>query len=457
MAWKSNPDTGESYQVEDATPGAGQETGYQNFSPAPSKPKAVPKFQGNINPAPALPPPAPVPPPVPLPQQPQAPPMPTQNGQVAYNPTTAPYGFDQSAPGVREQFWNNNQDMWFQSPSLDFVDSQMGQFKDPWQGEAFNAGQLGNQGNKAGQDYWAGVSGQYNQMTPNQMSIRAGYHGGNNAQTAFDLTGEHMPGSLQPQFDAYYDRMKQKTMSDVNSQSAARGAYGSNTALNNTIGAGLDVEADRAKAATQFSLDDSANQRNWFDSYSTQGRAADLTSQGAFNLNIDAAKYGDNHMKDMADIAFRSEQAGLDRDKFNSDAAFSLDDHRATRLSNGISTGLASHGAHQGQLNDAFGAAGQAQDSRDARVNNLYSQVSGFSKDVQDFVSENYDKIIGNAANMTDEELQTMIAKTADQRGWDQQTQERNFRDIKAAIDTYIGAQTGKAATVAPALPGPGK
>src|SRR5262245_40901272 len=47
-----------------------------------------------------------------------------------YNPTTAPYGFDMTAPGTREQFWNNNQGLWMQSPQLDWVDSQLGQFKD---------------------------------------------------------------------------------------------------------------------------------------------------------------------------------------------------------------------------------------------------------------------------------------------------------------------------------------
>jgi len=47
---------------------------------------------------------------------------------------------------------------------------------------------------------------------------------------------------------------------------------------------------------------------------------------------------------------------------------------------------------------------------------------------------------------MTDQELQTLIAKEADQRGWDQQTQDRMFRDASEIIKAAKSGQDPKAA-----------
>jgi hypothetical protein len=444
MAWQTNPETGESYQVEDPRPGEGTETGYQNHS-APGKPKrgGVPKFNDpNYKPpvpAGPVPPPAPAPPPVPPP-----PPTPGANG---YTPTTAPYGFDQKAPGVQEQFWNNNQNMWFDTPGLDWVDQQLPQFADPWMGETWNQQNMGGIGAAgAGQQFWNGVQGQFNKMTPAQQAIQGGYKGPNNAQAAFGQTQSRMPGSLQPQFDAYYDRMSQKAMSNVNSQSAARGAYGSNTSLNNTIGAGLDIEAQRAKAATDFSLDNSANERQWLDSLSQQGRAADLSGQGAFGLNLDAAKYGDNRIKDFADIAFRSEQMDLDKKTKQSDIAFGIDEARGRRLDSGISTAFGSDQARQGRLQGAFNSAGQAQNAQERRVGGLYDDVTDFSQDTMSFFTDNYDKLIGADGQIDQAQMELLLGQTADARGYDDQTKERIFRDAKAVADFINGQKTADAA-----------
>jgi len=345
-------------------------------------------------------------------------PLPTGQGPMAFgvqgqhfNPTNAPYGFDMTQPGQGEQFWNNNQQLWLDSPSLDWVDSNLKNFDEPWQGEQFVSDMLSSIGGKgAGQQYWNGVGGNSNT-----------YQGPNNAQTAFDMTKSQMPGSLQPKFDAYYDRMKDKVMSDVNSQSAARGVYGSNSALNNSIGAGLDIEAQRAKAATDFAFEDSANQRAWADSLSGQGRSADLSGTDAFRANLDAQKF--------------------DVDKFSTlgDLAFGLDDSKASRLGAGVSTAFGSDDRHRGRLSDAFSGANTAQDQREERINKLYGQTSDFSNDTVDFLSDYYDQILGGDGAMSDQELQTLIAQTADQRGWDEQTRERIFRDAKAVIDAKNG------------------
>lgn len=414
----------------------------------PSNPNGgVPEFGGydTLNKTPNPPPQAPALPPLP-PPLPTAPvqPISLQGGKVSYNPTTAPFGFDQSSPGVGEQFWNNNQGMWFDSPSLDWVDSLLPQFAGPQGGETWNKDHLDGIGAPgAGQQFWNGVQGGYNQMTPAEQRAQAGYQGPNNAQTAFDLTKRGMPGSLQPQFDAYYDRMADKAMSNVNTQSAARGVYGSNSALNNSIGAGLDVEAQRAKAATDFSLNDSANQRSWFDSLAGQGRAADLTNQGAFGLNLDAARSNTDRLKAYGDLAFRAEEMDFNKGKTQSDIAFGIDDAARDRLGMGIGAGLGSNAAHRGQLNDAFDAANQTQDQYEGRVNGLYNAVSGFSQDVQGFVMDNLNALLSGDRASFQAAIDAQLAQYADSRGWSDTQTAQMKQDLMDAGDTILSIYGG--------------
>lgn len=374
-------------------------------------------------------------------------PQPISFGSGSYNPTTAPFGFDMTMPGVAEEMWNNNQGMWFDTPGIDWVDQQLPQFNDPWAYEqwvAQNASSMGGPSNTG--QYWAGVSGSMNQPSGAEQAIRGGYKGPNNAQTAFDMTKGRLPGSFQPQFDAYYDRMKDKAMSDVNAQSAARGVYGSNAALNSSIGTGLDIEAQRAKAATDFMLADSQNQMNWLNSLSGQGRSADLSGLGIFGANLQGAQYGLDKTKTLGELAFRADAADMDRDRFEADLMKTADDARASRIGAGVSTALSSDAARQGRLRDAFDFAGQAQDAREGRINTLYGQNAQFSNDVVDFLGQNYDALLGADKQMSDTELETMIAQAADERGWDQQTQERIFRDVSKAIELYNESKAAKVA-----------
>ncbi len=404
----------------------------------PSGP-SVPEYKGPpVPPAPTTPPPG------------LGPPLPPSNGPIFpqdaaqpiafnggyYNPTTAPFGMDVSQPGQREQFWDNNQGLWFQSPQLDWVDSQLGQFSDPWQSEAFNTDMLGKMGQPgAGQQFWNGISGQFNSMG---QGLDNGYTGPNNAQAAFDSTQGMLPGSMQPQFDAYYDRMKQKAMSDVNSQSAARGAYGSNAALNNSIGAGIDVEAQRAKAATDFMLADSANQRDWQGLLGNQGRNADLSGLGIFDSKLRGSQFGLDKARLGGDLAFRSEEMGFNKDKALSDLAFGIDDQRAERISNGAEMGLASDAAHRGRLNDAFGAAGETQDAREKRIQTLYGAVEGMSTDVQNFFMSNYDALLSGDQKAFEASIDAQLAQYADQRGWSDTQQAEMKQDLMDAADTYM-------------------
>lgn len=358
-----------------------------------------------------------------------------------FNPTEAPHGFDQSQPGQVEQFWGNNQNLWFQSPQLDWVDSQQSKFEDPWAGEQKVASMIDSVGAPgAGQQYWKGVQGEFNAMG---QGLGNGYQGPNNAQTAFDMTKGMLPGSMQPQFDAYYDRMKAKSMSDVNSQSAARGAYGSSAGLNGSIGAGLDIEAQRAKANTDFMLADSQNQANWQGLLGNQGRAADLSGLGIYGSKIQGAQLGLDKMRLGGQLAFDSERMDLDKQRTQADLAFGMDDQALERMGAGISTAFNSQQAHRGQLNDAFDASNIADNERDERVNTLYGQNSDFSNDLVDYFSSNYDQLFKGDSAAFEQQLEAMIAQAADQRGWDEQTRERIFRDIKEGVETAAKAKEG--------------
>jgi hypothetical protein len=416
----------------------------------PEQQKQLAPTSSSPTPAPAAPAPAPSVPPNPLAgigyaigkQKASTPAQPVAYNGGYYNPTTAPFGFDMTTPGVKEQMWNNNQNLWFQSPQLDWVDNLLPQFQDPWQGEKTNEGLLSTIANPgAGQQYWAGIQGSANTPTGAEKAIAAGYKGPNNAQTAFDMTKGRIPDSFQPQFDAYYDRMKNKVMSDVNSQSAARGAYGSNTALNGSVGAGLDVEAQRAKALTDFMFKNSEDQRAWMDSLSNQGRTADLSGLDIFGANEKAAQYGLDKTKTLGDLAFKAEDENFNKQKTLSDIAFGMDQDKLTRLTAGANIGFGSDLAHRGRLQGAFNEAGEAQNAHDTRINNLQGALAGFSNDVQNFMTQNYDKLLGGDQQMSDQEIEAMIAETADERGWTDQERERFSRDLKGAMEAASDAK----------------
>jgi hypothetical protein len=162
--------------------------------------------------------------------------MPGKNG---YTPTTSPYGQDMSNPGVQEQFWNQNQNLWTK-----------GAFQGPGQGEQF----------------WNQVQGNFN-------------------KAGADLT---------PQFNAYYDQAAKNAASSANTQAASRGVYGSSQALNGVNSAVADVEGQRAKASTDFMFQNAANQRQALGQYGDLAFGAQGMSnnRNAMDLNALNSAYG---------------------------------------------------------------------------------------------------------------------------------------------------------------------
>lgn len=208
---------------------------------------------------------APTPPQSPPPLPPLQAPMPGRNG---YTPTNAPYGMDQTNPGVNEQFWNQNQNLWTK-----------GAFGAPGQGQQF----------------WNQIQGDYNKAGQN----------------------------LQPQFDKAYDRAQEKAVGTANAQAAARGVYGSSQALNNIGNIITDSEANRANAYTDFALKNAQNQQNAASTFGglafgaeglgNQQRGLDLSAlNSGFSASNVAQNNRNNRIQGQFDNLFRNQGQALD-------------------------------------------------------------------------------------------------------------------------------------------------
>lgn len=427
MGWKQNPDTGESYWVEET----------QNLAPVQSKKQyeqsktQPPAFQGtpefwagqaaqqDTKPAPAS---------VPS-QNWWERPQPTQGASGHFN-TAAPFGTDQSMPGVAEQNWEYNQDKWYQSPQLDWANTQMQQFGTPGYGEQYNEQQMGQYGKPGqGQQYWNQVQGKFNE--------KGQYNNPNLASESYQRTVKNLPGSIQSTFDSAFDRAREKSVGAANQQASARGAYGSSAALNGVNSVITDIEAQRANRAGDFALQDSANQRQWLDSAANQGRSADLSGLGIFGANLSG-------LGQFADMAFRAEGADLDRDKFSSSVASGIDDARNARLGMGIDSALGIDSANLSRLNSGNNAAVAAQAARDNRVNDVIGNNRGFQNDITGFLSDQLNNVFSGDQEAFNQWLESIPAVTLNDKNDAERTQERVYRDGKTVADVATGrSQSG--------------
>jgi hypothetical protein len=305
-------------------------------------------------------------------QQPQKPTV----GKSGHINTTAPYGMDQSAPGAAEQNWQQNQDKWYQQPQLDWANSQLPAFGEEGFGESYNKENMGSFGAPGqGQQHWDSVSGKFNEIGK--------YNQPNLAAESYQRTVDNLPGSIQPTFDAAFDRARDKSVGAANTQASARGAYGSSAALNGVNSVITDIEAARADRAGDFALKDSANQRSWLDSAANQGRSADLSGLGMADFGLRGAQ-------GFSDMAFKAENADLARDKFASDAAFGVQGAEQTRMGQGIDAALGIDSQQLNRLNSGQNAASSAQGARETRINNLADVNRNQQNDMVNFLRQQY-------------------------------------------------------------------
>jgi len=230
--------------------------------------------------------------------------------------TSSPYGVDQMTPGVEEQNWHYNQNRWRETPGLDWVNQSVR----PELSNLTNFGQGLSYGpNGSGDQAWNKVNGAMN-------DFRA-YGGNTNAQTAFNRMFANDPGSVQPQFDAAYDRARDLAVGEANNQAAARGVYGSSGALNNVGNVITDIEAARANRAADFALQDAAEQR------------AFGTALGGVGAEADSREM--DRIMGQADIAFGSDKHALDREVAASNAAAGAQAAQAQRARDAFNSQLA--------------------------------------------------------------------------------------------------------------------
>jgi hypothetical protein len=283
------------------------QNGQQFHGQKPQKKQEVPAFSGTV-PGPGYQTPAQAP----------AQPQPSQTTDPigsAFSPDSQRYSegfFKENAMGLKSR---PGADFLQQSNAFDTL-STPGQYQQYYDQNASSFGAPG-----AGAQYWEGLNGAQNQFTQ-------GYQGGNNAQAAFDQFNQAIPGSIQPQFDAAYDRALDKGVSRMNTEAGARGSYGSSAALTGVGGVIADVEAARAKEASNFALADSENQRAWQQGVANAARGADLTGLSAFDSGAGA-------MTQFGDLSLGVGKERLQRDEFVTRAALDAQQAQQDRIAQG--------------------------------------------------------------------------------------------------------------------------
>jgi hypothetical protein len=339
--------------------------------------------------------------------------------------TTAPYGMDQTQPGVAEQYWDQNQDMFTQAPQLDWINSQLGQFENPMFGEQYGMNNINSFASPGqGQQYWNQVQGNFNQQGQ--------YNGPNLAAESYGRTVANIPGSLTPQFDQAYDRALEKGVGTANAQAAARGQYGSSAALNNVGNVIADVEAARANRASDFALQDSQNQANWMGLAGQQGRSADLSEMGGFGTNLSG-------LNTFGDLAFRAEGQDLSRDQFGYGVASGIQGQGLDRLGAGFDAGFASDNSQLNHANAGMNASMGAQGMRDGRMNDSFNNQMNYMNQLLGFFSGQYGDMFGSDMDLMMGGQQAGAAGTQNQVNDDRYQRNRIWQDAQGAVDLATG------------------
>lgn len=339
--------------------------------------------------------------------------------------TTAPYGMDQTMPGVAEQYWDQNQNKFTQAPQLDWINSQLGQFENPMFGEQYGMNNINSFGSPGqGQQYWNQVQGSFNGQGQ--------YNGPNLAAESYNRTVQNIPGSLQPQFDQAYDRALEKGVGTANAQAAARGQYGSSHALNNVGNVIADVEAARANRASDFALQDSQNQANWMGLAGQQGRSADLSEMGGFGTNLSG-------LNTFGDLAFRAEGQDLSRDQFGYGVASGVQGQGLDRLGAGFDAGFASDSSGLNHANAGMNASMGAQNMRDGRINNSFNNQMNYMNQLLGFFTGQYGDMFGSDMDLMMGGQQAGAAGTQNQVNDQRYNNQRIWNDAQGAFDIATG------------------
>lgn len=137
----------------------------------------------------------------------------------------------------------------------------------------------------------------------------------NNTQSWFDQYRGQMPNiSAEPGFGAYFENAKNRAAESINQAMAARGAYGSSAANDQTARAFTDLEGQRALKEADYNLQRLAEQRGWQGLGGQLAGAADNRSLGVAGLEKDWVNL-------LHGMGIDASRLGLDRTNAGTDAA----------------------------------------------------------------------------------------------------------------------------------------
>lgn len=203
-----------------------------------------------------------------------------------------------SGPGAGESYYGQNAGVW-QSPSFGEVNNQglVGQYSDPKNRPATtdNSGSWFNQ---------------YQGAMPNISS--------------------------EPGFGSYFENAKNRAAESINQAMAARGAYGSSAANDQTSRAFTDLEGQRALKEADYNLQRLGEQRGW------QSLGGQLAGQADTN-SLNNANNERQWTQLLSQLGLDASQLGLNRTNAGMDAALSAQGAQRTRgqdyFNNQLATG----------------------------------------------------------------------------------------------------------------------
>lgn len=292
--------------------------------------------------------------------------------QQIFPNASAPSGdFNLSNPGAGEaaigahlnDAWNlpnNSQGLYAQ-----------GAFNTPTASENFygqNAGQFQAPG--AAENWFAGHSGQFDK--PGAAEDFYSAHKGdlanmpglsNHAEEAYQHTRGNMPDiASDPGLDPYYKHAAQVGTQNLNTQLAARGAYGSSVGTGQIGNLLQGLGAEQANREAQYHLDRLAEQRGWEGLQGQLASGADSSSG-----RIHDAKLSD--LMGFGNLAQSAGQSSLSRLLGASGAASAAQGAQTARLSAGTSAAGQASDADIARQGLAAGLAGQSDSSARANLN----------------------------------------------------------------------------------------
>lgn len=204
-----------------------------------------------------------------------------------------------------------------ETPFADWWAQYGDQLSNPTMGEEFAAGAIPGLNDQGfGESFVEGAIGDAYGNNP-EIGARSGQ--------MFDELGNLIPDlPIDPNLGAYYDRAKARAADTINTELAARGAYGSSGGLGRLSDAMVGLEAERANREAQYGLDRAAELRGWQGLRSETGAAADLndvrrSSEERLWLSnlMDSALAGDElaleRVQTAGDLGFRAGDQALER------------------------------------------------------------------------------------------------------------------------------------------------